>query len=128
MRRIMLSSGIVVIIVAVSLAATALAQTTMSLPKLIGAVGKNNAFVITLKNSRGRLVKKLKAGRYTFVIHDYSAIHAFNLDGPHGFSHDFTKIPFIGMKTATLNLKAGKYKAYCPNHEATMFQFFTVTK
>jgi hypothetical protein len=106
----------------------ALGRTEMASPKLLGAVGKNDAFVITLKSANGKLVKKLKAGRYTFVIHDYSAIHAFDLDGPHGYSHDFTKIPFKGMVTTTLNLKAGKYKAYCPNHESQMFQFFTVTK
>ncbi|MDX6440926.1 MAG: hypothetical protein QOE43_655, partial [Gaiellaceae bacterium] len=35
-------------------------------------------------------------------------------------------VPFIGTKTVTLKLKAGKYKFYCPSHESTMFQHFTV--
>jgi plastocyanin len=61
------------------------------------------------------------------VIRDKSSIHAFSLDGPHGFAHDFTRIPFIGTKTATITLKAGRYKYYCPNHESIMFGHFRVT-
>lgn len=105
---------------------TAGARSTMAHPKLLGAVGKNNAFVITLKTTNGKLVKTIPTGTYTFVIHDYSSMHAFSLDGPHGFSHDFTTIPAVTTKTATLKLKKGKYKYYCPNHESIMFHFFTV--
>jgi hypothetical protein len=61
------------------------------------------------------------------VIHDKSAIHGWSLDGPHGFAKDIAKIPSIGTKTVTLTLKAGKYKFYCPNHEAIMFGHFTAT-
>jgi hypothetical protein len=95
-------------------------------PKLIGVVGKNNAYKITLKRPNGKLVKTLKAGTYTLVIHDDSAIHNYELDGPHGKSWTFTTIPGIGTKTKTLKLVAGKYKAYCSNHESLMFQHFTV--
>jgi hypothetical protein len=105
---------------------TAGARTSMAHPKLLGAVGKNDAFVITLKKPNGKLVKTIPAGTYTFVIHDYSSLHAFDLDGPHGFSHDFTTVPGITTKTTTLKLKAGKYKYYCVAHESTMFHFFTV--
>jgi len=93
--------------------------------KLIGVVGKNNAYKITLK-SGGKLVKTLKAGKYTFVIHDDSSIHSYALDGPHGKSWTFTTIPGIGTKTKTLKLTPGKYKAYCEAHESLMFQHFTV--
>ncbi len=96
----------------------------MSHPKLTGTTGP--AFKITLKNSKGKLVKTLKAGTYTFVIHDKSNIHSFDLDGPHKFAKDFTKIPFVGTKTVTLTLKKGSYKYYCGNHESTMFGHFTV--
>jgi hypothetical protein len=61
-----------------------------------------------------------------FVINDKSSFHGYSLDGPHGFAKDFTKIPFVGRKTFLLNLKAGKHKYYCPNHESTMFAHFTV--
>jgi len=61
------------------------------------------------------------------VIHDKSSIHGWSLDGPHGFAKDIAKIPSVGTKTVTLTLKAGKYKFYCPNHEAIMFGHFTAT-
>jgi hypothetical protein len=93
-------------------------------PTLSGTDGPG--FKITLKHG-GVLVKTLKAGTYRLVISDKSSIHAFSLDGPHGFEKDFTKIPFVGTKTFLVNLKAGKYKYYCPNHESTMFAHFTVT-
>ncbi len=92
---------------------------------LIGVVGKNNAFKITL-TSGGKLAKTLKAGTYTFVIHDDSTMHNYELDGPHGKSWTFTTVPFVGTKTVTLKLVAGKYKAYCAPHESVMFQHFTV--
>jgi plastocyanin len=92
-------------------------------PTLIGTVGPG--FTINLKQA-GKAVKTLKAGTYKFVIHDKAAIHSFAMDGPNGFAKDFTKVPFIGTKTVTVKLKAGKYKFYCPPHEAMMFGNFTV--
>lgn len=108
--------------IALALSASAFSGGTSS-HKLVGTVGP--AFTITLTKG-GSKVKTLPAGSYTFVIHDKASIHAFSLDGPHGFAHDFTKIPFVGTKTTTIKLKAGKYKYYCPNHESTMFGHFTV--
>jgi plastocyanin len=94
-------------------------------PKLVGVVGKNNAFKITL-SFNGKVAKTLKAGTYTVVIHDDSKMHNYELDGPHGKSWTFTKVPFVGTKTFTLKLSPGKYKAYCAPHESMMFQHFTV--
>jgi plastocyanin len=98
---------------------------TAKTPQLIGVVGKNDAYKITL-TFNGKTVKTLKAGTYTFVIHDDSNIHNYELDGPNGKSWTFTSVPFKGMKTKTLKLTAGKYKAYCVAHESSMFQHFTV--
>jgi hypothetical protein len=126
MKRLGSSAIVVAAVAALVLAATSGARTTMAHPKLFGAVGKNDAFVITLKRANGKLVKTIPAGTYTFVIHDYSSIHAFDMDGPHGWSHDFTTVPAITSKTVTLKLKAGKYKYYCVSHESVMFHFFTV--
>lgn len=92
-------------------------------PTLNGTVGPG--YTITLKQN-GKLVKTLKAGSYKFVIADKATIHAFSLDGPHGFAKDFTTIPFTGTKTVTIKLKAGSYKMYCPNHESIMFHHFKV--
>jgi plastocyanin len=98
----------------------------MSHPKLIGVVGKNDAFKITLRNAHGKLVKTIKHGTYTVVIHDDSSLHNYELDGPHGKSWTFTSVAFTGTKTFTLKLVKGKYKAYCKPHESQMFQHFTV--
>jgi plastocyanin len=108
-----------------ALVVAAVALGSSSSTKLVGTSGANGAFTITLTKG-GHSVKSLAAGRYTFVVHDDSAIHSFALDGPHGFAKDFTTVPFKGTKTITLKLKAGKYKYYCKAHEATMFGRFTV--
>jgi plastocyanin len=113
---------------AAAAAALAVAATanTASHPKLTGTVGKNDAYKITLKTTAGKLVKTLKAGTYTVVIHDDSTLHNYELDGPHGKSWTFTSVRFKGTKTFTLKLVKGKYKAYCAPHESVMFQHFTV--
>jgi len=126
MKRSTIVSLTAAIATAVAFATTAGARTTMTHPKLLGSVGKNDAFVITLKRPSGKLVKTIPAGTYTFVIHDFSSLHNFELDGPHHFTHTFTGVPAVTTKTTTLKLKAGKYKYYCVAHEATMFHFFIV--
>jgi plastocyanin len=120
MRRILIATTIAAV------AATALVTTAFgrqSTPTLTGTVGPG--FTINLKQN-GKAVKTLKAGTYKFVIHDKASIHSFSMDGPSGFDKDFTKVPFVGTKTATVKLKAGKYKFYCPPHESSMFGNFTV--
>lgn len=116
---------------AAAIAAAALAVTASAgaaaHPKLYGTVGKNGAYKIKLLDGKGRVVKTLKHGTYTLVIHDDSSFHNYELDGPHGKSWTFTSVGFTGTKTFTLKLVAGKYKAYCAPHESIMFQHFTVT-
>jgi plastocyanin len=115
-----------VLVVAAAFAVTALARPQAS-QKLIGVVGKNDAYKITLTTSAGKLVKTLKPGTYSLVIHDDSAIHNYELDGPHGKSWTFTSVPFKGTKTMTIKFAAGAYKAYCSAHESEMFQHFKVS-
>ena len=43
---------------------------------------EDDAYKINLTNAKGKLVKTLKAGTYTFVIHDDSTFHNYELDGP----------------------------------------------
>jgi plastocyanin len=107
------------------LAASAFGQTRAA-RTLVGVVGKQDAYKLTL-STNGKPVKTLKAGTYTFSVHDDSSIHNYELDGPHGKSWTFTSVPFKGVKTVTLKLVAGKYKAYCAPHESVMFQHFTVS-
>jgi plastocyanin len=123
MARRYLALTLVAALAATALAAGAIARRSAA-PTIVGTVGPS--FTITLKKN-SKAVKTLKAGTYTLVIHDKASIHAWSLDGPHGFAKDFTKVPFVGTKTFTVKLKAGKYKYYCPSHEATMFGRFTVS-
>ena len=58
-------------LIVLALAATAVAASQATHPKLLGVVGKNDAFKISL-TSKGKVVKTLKAGTYTVVIQDDS--------------------------------------------------------
>jgi plastocyanin len=115
---------VLLIVLAAAITSTAFGRQKAATPKLNATVGPG--YTITLKQG-GKVVKTLKAGTYKLVIADKANIHAFSLDGPHGFAKDFTKVPFVGTKTFALNLKAGSYKYYCPPHEAMMFGHFKVT-
>jgi plastocyanin len=121
MKRRLLALGFV-FAVAAALTTAAFARHAMT-PTLVGTVGPGYTINLTVG---GKKVARLKAGSYTFVIHDKASIHAWSLDGPNGFAKDLTAVPFMGTKTVTLKLKAGKYKYYCPPHEAMMFGHFTV--
>ena len=105
-----------------ALATSAFAQRSAR-PTLVGTVGPG--FTISVKMNN-KVVKTLKAGTYRLVVHDKASIHAFSLDGPHGYAKDFTTVPFTGTKTFTVRLRAGAYKYYCPPHEPNMFGRFTV--
>ena len=124
MRRPTVRAVAVLAVTAAVLAVPTVAG-AMTHPKLIGTVGKNNAYKINL-TWNGKVAKTLKAGTYTFVIHDDSSMHSYDLDGPHGKSWTFSSASAVGTKTMTLKLTPGKYKAYCEPHESFMFQHFTV--
>jgi len=123
MTRITLSSLIVTALAAVMFLMPASA---MSSQKLVGTVGPS--FTITLKQG-SKKVTKLKAGKYTFVVHDKSSIHNFTVEQEKGgkFEKHLTATPFVGTKTVTVTLKKGKWKFYCSNHESQMFGFFAVS-
>jgi len=118
-----LRSLLFVLALAAAVTATALARQG-STPTLVGTVGPGYTISLT---KGGKAVKTLKAGKYKLVIHDKASIHAWSLDGPHGYAKDFTQIPFVGSKTFAVTFKAGKYKFYCPSHESQMFGRFTAT-
>jgi plastocyanin len=121
MKRRLLIVGVAIAVAATALTTAAFARHTSALT-LVGTVGPG--YTINLKVGGKNLVR-LKAGRYTFVLHDKSSIHGYSLDGPNGFAKDLTPVPFMGTKTVTLDLKAGKYKFYCPPHESQMFGHFS---
>ena len=109
---------------ALSLAGIALGRGAAA-PTLKGTVGPGYTIKLT---KAGKKVKTLKAGTYTFVVSDKSAIHNFTLEQEKGakFEKHITTTPFTGTKTVRIKLRAGKWKYYCSIHEPTMFGFFTV--
>jgi hypothetical protein len=126
MKTRLLAVGIAIVLAALALTAAALARHSSTRAQtLVGTVGPG--YTIGLQKNGKKLVR-LQAGKYTFVLHDKSSIHGWSLDGPKGFAKDLTPVPFIGTKTVTLNLKAGKYKFYCPSHETLMFGHFSAVE
>ena len=102
--------------------ALAAAPASAALPKLVATVGPG--FTITLTKG-GTKVKTLKPGRYTLLIRDKSNIHNFHLKGP-GLNKA-TSVAFVGNKTMTITLKAGKYTYVCDPHVSSMKGSFRVT-
>jgi plastocyanin len=107
-----------------ALALAGVASATTAVAKLNGTVGPG--FTISLKSTSGKPVKQLKAGKYTFVIHDKASIHTFSLKGP-GISKTLTSATFVGTKSVTLTLKKGTYTFYCAVHPTTMTGKLKVT-
>ena len=110
--------------VAVTISAAAALAATKSTPSLLGTVGPG--FTISLKDSKGKTVKTLPAGKYTVKVIDKSNIHNFHLKGP-GVDKEITDVGFQGTKTVTVTLKKGKYTFVCDPHASTMHGGFSVT-
>jgi len=86
----------------------------MTVPKLKGSVGPG--FTISLKTAKGKTVKTVKTGKYTFVVTDKASIHNFTVNGPGVKNKTITGTGFTGTKSVTLKLKKGKYEFYCTVH------------
>ena len=120
--------AIAALAVVASVVAFAVAQVAgaASTPKLIGVVGKNGAFKISLKDANGHVVRTLKAGTYTIVVRDYSKFHNFELEREHGFEREVTDVSNVETKTVRVKLTRGSYEVYCDPHKESMVQRFTV--
>src|SRR5207247_8339988 len=94
LRAILLTSIAALIVVGLASA--------MTVPKLKGTLTTGT---ISLKTAKGKTVKTLKAGKYTFVVKDSATIHNFTLDGPGFEDKVITGTSFTGTKTKTLKLK-----------------------
>ena len=119
MKRVLVFSTAALGVTLLVIASVALAAT----PKLSGTDGPG--YTISLKKG-GKSVKSLKQGTYSITVSDRATIHNFVLEGP-GVERQITTVPFKGIKTVTVKLRAGKYKFYCRPHEKTMFGYVTVS-
>jgi plastocyanin len=91
-------------------------------PKLTATVA--DPLSISLKQGSAK-VTSLKAGTYTIVVNDKSAVHNFHLSGP-GVNKK-TSVAGKGTQTWTVTLKPGTYKFVCDPHASFMKGSFTVT-
>jgi hypothetical protein len=97
-------------------------------PRLIGRVGLHDSYTISLRTPSGRLVRSLRAGTYTIVVHDYSKLHNFALGSQTANKRLFTTgIAWVGTRSYTLVLRPGNYAYACSVHFQTMNGTFVVT-
>jgi plastocyanin len=121
---VMVRHVIVAGIAAAALAFAASAPGAGTAVKLNGTVGPG--FTIKLTKT-GKKVKSLSAGTYKIVVKDMSSAHNFVLEKKGGkFEKTVTSVPFMGKKTVTVKLTAGKWEIYCAPHEQQMHSDFTV--
>jgi plastocyanin len=114
---------VVAAIVAGALLAGATQAASQKVTKLYAQAGPG--FTITVKRANFVQVRRLKPGRYTFVIQDRSTTHDFHLKGP-GVDRK-TPVAFLGTKTwSKLKLRKGKYNYWCDPHKANMHGSFVV--
>jgi len=92
---------------------------------LVGTVGKNDAFTISLTDDQGGAITNLAAGTYKLTVHDDSGIHNFHVTG--SGVDDKTSIPKAEVKTYSLTVSAGTYTFLCDSHPATMKGSFKVS-
>jgi Copper binding proteins, plastocyanin/azurin family len=92
---------------------------------LVGEVGKNDAYAISLSDDQGNPIANLAAGTYKLTVHDDSSIHDFHLAGS-GVSV-LTSIGDKAVKTYTVTFKPGTYNFLCDPHASQMNGHFTVS-
>ena len=92
---------------------------------LVGEVGEDDAYKITLTASDGTEIKNLAAGEYDLEVEDYSGIHNFHLSG--GGVNASTTVGEKTKKTFRVTLSAGDYTFICDPHASQMRGEFKVS-
>src|SRR5438046_7984668 len=101
MNRIVLTLLAALALLVAATAASASAAAT----KLAGTVGPG--FTITLKDSSGHKVTKLKAGKYAITVRDKAPIHSYRVEQQRGdgFEKDLSSDGYGGRTTAVVTMK-----------------------
>ena len=92
---------------------------------LVGTVGKNDAFTISLTDDKGAAITNVAAGTYQLTVHDDSGIHNFHVKG--SGVDDATSIAKAEVKTFSLTLTPGTYTFLCDSHPTQMKGSFKVS-
>ena len=93
-------------------------------PKLVGMVGRNNAFTISLRDASGALVTHLDPGTYDIEVQDLSEEHNFHLHGP-GVNMA-TEPETTSDIVWTVTFTDGIYVFNCDPHAGLMRGWFSV--
>jgi hypothetical protein len=118
------AAGIGLVSVLVATAALVFAVLAEGAPtRLVGTVGPGAT--ISMKTASGKRVSVLPRGSYRIVISDRSDEHNFAMRGP-GMSRTLTGVDFVGTKTVTVRLGAGRYTFVCVPHADDMRGAFGV--
>ena len=96
---------------------------TQPLVATVGLASDHNAYAISLKDSTGAKVTHLDPGAYTITVHDYAALHNFDLAG-RGVSMA-TDIVGTGDTTWNVTFTNGTYRFLCDAHPTIMHGSFT---
>ena len=92
---------------------------------LVGVVGHNDSFSISLTDPSGQAISNLQAGTYSLTIKDESTLHNFHLTGA-GVDKT-TSIGSTGTSTFSVTFKPGTYTFVCDPHSSQMHGKFTVS-
>jgi hypothetical protein len=92
---------------------------------LVGEVGEDDAYAISLSDPDGNPIKNLAAGEYELEVEDYSDIHNFHLTG--GDVNESTTVGEKTTKTFTVTFAPGDYTFVCDPHASQMSGSFHVT-
>jgi hypothetical protein len=118
------AAGIGIVSVLVATTALVFAVLAEGAPtRLVGTVGPGST--ISMKTASGKRVSMLPRGSYRIVINDRSDEHNFAMRGP-GVSRTWTGVDFVGTKTVTVRLGAGRYTFVCVPHADDMRGTFGV--
>jgi len=93
-------------------------------PRLVGVVGTNDAFVISLRDASGSLVTRLDPGTYDIAVSDRSEIHNFHLSGPQ--VDMATREDVKEEVTWTVTFTDGTYRYQCDPHASQLRGSFRV--
>jgi len=93
--------------------------------RLVGDVGHDDAFKISLSDGSGHAISNLAAGTYPLSLNDESSIHDFHLTG--AGVDDFTAVGGTGVRTFTATFKPGTYTFFCDPHSSQMHGKFVVS-
>ena len=92
---------------------------------LVGLVGHNDAFSISLTDQAGTPITNVAAGTYSLSVKDESGIHNFHLAG--SGVDDATNVGDTGTSSFRVTLKPGTYTFVCDPHASQMHGKFTVS-